>query len=126
MKILALWICVAFITLLQAQTATSSPSDPVRIISLVEIVTGAAQGIEVELYNQSSKGIVAYALVLRGGDIQQILRDIKGPRPGEDVIPDSTRWIKRFGSAITSDNSEVVVDYVRFDNDEAWGPNESH
>lgn len=126
MRTFAISLCLAFAATLQAQTGTSAPSDPVRILSVVAVTPERDPAIEVELYNQSAKGVVAFALILRGEGFQRTIRQVKGPEAGNDTIPDSTRWTERIGSVIPADHSEVFVDYVRFDDGQTWGPNDSH
>lgn len=127
-----LWIagllCLAFAFNGFPQTITSSAGDPVRILGISPKGQDFPNRFEVEIYNQSAKGIIAYAVATRSfGPLTGRFAELKGPRPGVDVIPDSARWTAELNVAPDDpQGSEIYVDYVKFDDGTTWGPNNSH
>jgi hypothetical protein len=121
-------LCLAFESTSFPQTIKSSADDPVRILGISPKGQEFPNRFEVEIYNQSAKGIIAYAIATRGnGPLTGRAAELKGPRPGVDVIPDSARWTADLN--VTPDDpkgSEIYVDYVKFDDGTTWGPNNSH
>lgn len=121
-------LCFAFVASSFPQTIKSSVDDPVRILAISSKGQDFPSRFEVEIYNQSAKGIVAYAVATRSsGPLTGRIAELKGPRPGLDVIPDSTRWTAELN--VPPDDpqgSEIYVDYVKFDDGTTWGPNISH
>lgn len=127
-----LWIagllCLLFSFNSFPQTITSGASDPVRILGISPKGQDFPNRFEVEIYNQSAKGIIAYAVTTRSfGPLTGRIAELKGPRPGVDAIPDSTRWTAELN--VPPDDpqgSEIYVDYLKFDDGTTWGPNNSH
>lgn len=127
-----LWIagllCLLFSFNSFPQTITSGASDPVRILGISPKGQDFPNRFEVEIYNQSAKGIIAYAVATRSfGPLTGRIAELKGPRPGVDAIPDSTRWTVELN--VPPDDpqgSEIYVDYLKFDDGTTWGPNNSH
>lgn len=121
-------LCLAFVSTSFPQTIRSSVDDPVRILGISPKGQDFPNRYVVEIYNQSAKGIIAYAVATRSfGPLTGRIAELKGPRPGVDVIPDSTRWVAELN--VPPDDpqgSEIYVDYVKFDDGATWGPNDSH
>lgn len=126
--LLAGMLCLALAPTCHAQTIVSSAADPVRLLSITPKRPDFPNRLEVELYNQSTKGIIAYAVATRSsGPLTGRIAELKGPRPGVDVIADSARWTAELN--VPPDDpqgSEIYVDYVKFDDGTTWGPNNSH
>jgi hypothetical protein len=121
-------LCFAFASPCLPQTVRSSADDPVRILGISPKGQDFPNRFEVEIYNQSTKGVIAYAVATRStGPLTGRIAEIKGPRPGVDVIPDSARWAAELNLPPDDpEGSEVYVDFVKFDDGSTWGPNDSH
>ena len=121
-------LCLVLAATSSAQTIKSSAGDPVRILGISPKGQDFPNRFEVDIYNQSTKGIIAYAVATRSfGPLTGRIAELKGPRPGVDVIPDSTRWTAELNVAPDDpEGSEIYVDYVKFDDGTTWGPNNSH
>ena len=121
-------LCLVFASTCFPQTIVSSVADPVRLLGITPKRQDFPNRFEVEIYNQSTKGIIAYAVATRSsGPLTGRIAELKGPRPGVDVIPDSARWTSELN--VPPDDpqgSEIYVDYVKFDDGTTWGPNDSH
>lgn len=120
-------LCLASTATAVSQTIKSSSDDPVRILSVTSNHDQPNKQFEVELYNQSTKGVVAYAVRIRRSGLSGRTGSVKGPRPGVDVIPDSTSWTT--GVQLTAqpeEEAEIYIDFVRFDDGSTWGPNDTH
>lgn len=127
-----LWVCALFFFVVStrgfAQTVRSNAGDPVRILKIRPVEETPNRDFEIELYNQTTKPILALAIRYRGfGPEPGLIASVKVPIPGFDRLTGTTAWTERIQSPFQpAPGAEVYVDFVRFEDGTTWGPNDAH